>query len=317
MDTKHLTTFLALAKTLSYQKAAEQLQYAPSTLFKHIQVLEHELGTALFSRAGRQLRLTPEGEVFVEHVERMMRDYRRAIDSVSGMRTQEETITIGGCELNTGNSLLELFAQFSREHPQVRMSMLTSSNASVPELVRSEMIDVGFCYSIGRHRHPGICTLNLYEEPVRLMASRDNPIARKQALRYEDLQGLSFVHPHDSCCFVLELMPRLNGRGVSFKKNAYLGGVHLVVDYAREENALTLIPYSATQRFMKAYDMVPLDLAEEPLMAWEQAVYRSDEALSPAAKLLLEHSVRYAKRRIDEHPQKILGLSDGERTLVS
>lgn len=317
MDMKQLTTFLTLARTLNYQKAAERLQYAPSTLFKHIQVLEDELGVTLFSRAGRQLKLTPEGQAFIEHAERIIQDYRRAVDSVSSAQGQGEAITVGGCELNTGNSLLELFAQFSREHPEVRMSMMTSSNASVPGLVRSEMIDLGFCYSIGKHRHPGMCTISLYEEPVRLMASRNNPITREKSLRYEDLHGMSFVHPHDSCCFVLELMPRLSGRGVAFKKNAYLGGVHLVVEYAHEENALTLIPYSATQRFMQAYDMVPLDMAEEPLRAWEQVVYRSDEALRPSARLLLEHSVRYAKRRIDEHPQRIFGVSGGQNILIS
>lgn len=40
MDTKQLLTMITLSQTLNYQKAAEQLQYAPSTLFKHIQMLE-------------------------------------------------------------------------------------------------------------------------------------------------------------------------------------------------------------------------------------------------------------------------------------
>ena len=39
MDTKHLTTFVKLAQTLNYQKAARSLQYSPSTLFKHVQLL--------------------------------------------------------------------------------------------------------------------------------------------------------------------------------------------------------------------------------------------------------------------------------------
>ena len=317
MDMKQLTTFLTLARTLNYQKAAEQLQYAPSTLFKHIQVLEQELDVALFSRAGRQLKLTAQGHAFIEHAERIIEDYRRAVDSVASAPARDEAITVGGCELNTGNSLLELFAQFNREHPQVHMSMMTSSNASVPGLVRNELIDLGYCYSIGRHRHPDMCTLDLYEEPVRLMASRNNPIAHEKGLKYEDLHGMSFVHPHDNCCFVLELMPRLAGRGVAFKKNAYLGGVHLVVEYAHEENALTLIPYSATQRFIQAYDMVLLDMAEKPLMAWEQMVYRSEGALKPAARLLFEHSIRYAKRKIAEHPQRVFGATDDRMTLIS
>lgn len=64
---KQLTTFTTLAITLNYQKAADQLQYAPSTLFKHIQLLEQELGVDLFVKQGRQLHLTPEGETFRAH----------------------------------------------------------------------------------------------------------------------------------------------------------------------------------------------------------------------------------------------------------
>ena len=48
MDTKQLLTMITLSQTLYYQKAAEQLQYAPSTLFKHIQMLEQEVGAPLF-----------------------------------------------------------------------------------------------------------------------------------------------------------------------------------------------------------------------------------------------------------------------------
>ena len=44
MDIKQLLTMITLSQTLNYQKAAEQLQYAPSTLFKHIQMLEQEVG---------------------------------------------------------------------------------------------------------------------------------------------------------------------------------------------------------------------------------------------------------------------------------
>ena len=48
MDTKQLLTMITLSQTLNYQKAVEQLQYAPSTLFKHIQMLEQEVGAPLF-----------------------------------------------------------------------------------------------------------------------------------------------------------------------------------------------------------------------------------------------------------------------------
>lgn len=296
MDTKQLMTFTTLSRTLNYQKAAEQLQYAPSTLFKHIQLLEQELGAPLLCKTGRQLRLTAEGERFVEHANRMLDDYHRALESISGREEKNEEITIGGCEINTANSLLGLLTQFSKKHPKVRMSMVTSSNASIPGMIRSNMIDLGYFYSIGRRTYPGMQTICLYQEPVYLMASKDNPIARRKHLVYEDLRELGFVHPHDNCCFVLELMPRLRKRGVCFKKNTFLGGVQLVVEHAHEEHALMLIPQCAIERFTHTYGMVKLDLDEEPIWTMESIVYKDAEALLPVAKALVEHSVRYAQR---------------------
>ena len=63
MDTKELKTFLALCDTLNYQKAAEKLCYAPSTLNKHVQVLEHELGDGVFHvcpRCGEKIHVEPD-----------------------------------------------------------------------------------------------------------------------------------------------------------------------------------------------------------------------------------------------------------------
>ena len=61
METKQLLTFVTLAETLNYPRAAERLQYAPSSLHRHIELLEEELGAPLFDKAGKRLVLTEEG----------------------------------------------------------------------------------------------------------------------------------------------------------------------------------------------------------------------------------------------------------------
>ena len=61
METKQLLTFITLAETLNYPRAAERLQYAPSSLHRHIELLEEELGAPLFDKAGKRLVLTEEG----------------------------------------------------------------------------------------------------------------------------------------------------------------------------------------------------------------------------------------------------------------
>ena len=141
MDTRELQTFVTVSETLNYQKAAEMLQYAPSTLFKHIQQLERELDTQLIVRDGRALRLTAAGERFLPIAQDMLAGYRAAM---SLKEQKPEPLTIGGCEMNIGNSLIDLLMRFADSHPTIRLSMMTAPNASVPEMVREGQVDMGF-----------------------------------------------------------------------------------------------------------------------------------------------------------------------------
>lgn len=245
MDIKQLLTMITLSQTFNYQKAAEQLQYAPSTLFKHIQMLEQEVGAQLFGKTGRQLRLTPQGKAFLVHAKRMVEEYYLALDSVCAEEKLEGTITVGGCEINTAYSLLSLFEGFSRSHAEVRLNMMTSHNAGVPALIRGDMLDVGFFYTTRAGAVSGLRTIPLYREPVYLMVAWDHPMAQKKKLKYEDLTGMPFVYPHDTCCFVGEFLPMMEQMGIHLGKVTFLGGVQLVMERARQEGAMTLVPHRA------------------------------------------------------------------------
>ena len=294
MDIKQLLTMITLSQTFNYQKAAEQLQYAPSTLFKHIQMLEQEVGAPLFGKTGRQLRLTPQGKAFLVHAKRMVEEYYLALDSVCAEEKLEGTITVGGCEINTAYSLLSLFEGFSRSHAEVRLNMMTSHNAGVPALIRGDMLDVGFFYTTRAGAVSGLRTIPLYREPVYLMVAWDNPMAQKKKLKYEDLTGMPFVYPHDTCCFVGEFLPMMEQMGIHLGKVTFLGGVQLVMARARQEGAMTLVPHRASRQYAEVYGMVRLDMDEEPIWAWENIVYKNYETLKPAARALVRYCAIYA-----------------------
>lgn len=294
MDIKQLLTMITLSQTLNYQKAAEQLQYAPSTLFKHIQMLEQEVGAQLFGKTGRQLQLTQQGQAFLVHARRMVEEYYLALDSVCAEEKLEGTITVGGCEINTAYSLLSLFEGFSRSHAEVRLNMMTSHNAGVPALIRGDMLDVGFFYTTRAGAVSGLRTIPLYREPVYLMVAWDNPMAQKKKLKYEDLTGMPFVYPHDTCCFVGEFLPMMEQMGIHLGKVTFLGGVQLVMERARQEGAMTLVPHRASRQYAEVYGMVRLDMDEEPIWAWENVVYKNYETLKPAARALARYCAIYA-----------------------
>lgn len=308
MDIKQLQTFITLSQTLNYQKAAEKMQYAPSTLFKHIRLLEQEVGAPLVCKVGRQLQLTAQGEAFLPHACQIVEHYHQALESVGRTGHTENALVIGGCEINMSCSLLGLFERFSQANPQIRMSMMTTHNAGVPALVRNETMDIGFYYSIGESAERGLCIMPLYREPVYLMVSKEHPLAGRMGLHYEDLAGLPFVYPHDTCCFVSELERRLSGHGVSLGRITYLGGVQLVVEYVHREGAMTLAPHSALARYVDVYGLTKLDMNEEPLLTWETVVYKSYETMKPAARALAGYSRQYVKKLAKEDETGLLFL---------
>ena len=67
MDHKHLNYFLALAKTLHFGRASELCHISAPTLSRNIKHLEEEVGVALFVRDNRSVKLTREGESFIDY----------------------------------------------------------------------------------------------------------------------------------------------------------------------------------------------------------------------------------------------------------
>ncbi|UFS58792.1 LysR family transcriptional regulator [Subtercola endophyticus] len=74
MDVRHLRHFLAVAETLNYTRAAENLVMAASPLSRSIQQLELEIGGTLFARGTRKVELTPLGIALVPYAEKTLAD---------------------------------------------------------------------------------------------------------------------------------------------------------------------------------------------------------------------------------------------------
>ena len=91
MELRHLRYFDALAETLNFTRAAERLHVTQSTLSHQIRQLEDELGTPLFDRSSKQVRMTEAGEILrsqmtpaLEQIDRGLQALRRPADSITG-----------------------------------------------------------------------------------------------------------------------------------------------------------------------------------------------------------------------------------------
>ncbi len=79
MDISYIREFMVLSETCNYQSASEQLYLTNSTLSKHIQKMEAELGTPLFERSTRKITLTNEGKIFQQKCAQILELYDEAL----------------------------------------------------------------------------------------------------------------------------------------------------------------------------------------------------------------------------------------------
>ena len=301
MDTKHLTTFVKLAQTLNYQKAARSLQYSPSTLFKHVQLLEEEMGVSLLAKEGRQLTLTPEGERFLAHAKKILEQYEQMTADMVEDAVIDGTLSVGGCEINTRSGMRTLLETFSQKNPAVRIDMMTGPNANMPSFVKNGLVDVAFYYCIGHDHLPSLKEKFLYKEAAYLAVAPDHPLAHRTGLTCQELEKVRIVYPHDSCCLFVELMRRLKNQGIHPREVSLLGSLELVLDMVSHNEAVTLLPQYALARYEAVGKLVRLDLAEEPIWAWETIIWPEEKLLKGALRAMVQQSAIYAQSLMREN----------------
>ena len=79
MELRHLRYFLAAAEELKFRRAAVRLRIAQPAMSVQMRQLETEIKAELFSRAGRGIKLTDAGKVFLEQARRILSDVTRSV----------------------------------------------------------------------------------------------------------------------------------------------------------------------------------------------------------------------------------------------
>lgn len=124
LDLSVLEIFRIVAAEQSVTRASRRLGRVPSNVTTRIQQLEQELGVALFSREGKRMRLTREGEVFLSYATRLsaLADEARSAVKPSG---PAGLFRVGSIESTAASRLPPVLARFHAAWPEVSLQLST------------------------------------------------------------------------------------------------------------------------------------------------------------------------------------------------
>ncbi len=141
LDSDLLRTFVAIADTGSFRKAAQQVFRTPSAVSMQIKKLEEIVGRELFVRAGRGVGLTPDGEALLGYGRRILKLNEEAVARF--LAPSVEGVTRFGAPDDFGTRFLPgILSRFAASHPAVDVEVFLEESVSLLRRLESGDLDL-------------------------------------------------------------------------------------------------------------------------------------------------------------------------------
>lgn len=139
---KSLRAFESVARHLSYQRAADELQVTPAAVKHLVSRLEDAMGGPLLARRGRGLILTSMGRAGLQELSVGMQHLHAGVARMREMRCAQQIIV--SVEPSFASAwLVPRLLDFQRQHPEV--TVLIDSSIAVVDL-KDNAVDVAIRY---------------------------------------------------------------------------------------------------------------------------------------------------------------------------
>src|SRR5262245_11808654 len=214
MSDRRIQVFHAVAKHLSFTRAAEALFMSQPAVTFQIRQLEEELDTRLFDRTPGGITLTPAGAVALEYADRIL-----AMSGELKTRLKEMSGRIGG-QLAIGAStvyadllLPQVLVAFKSRYPAVVPRLVVANSETVQARLLERAFDIGFID--GDSPHPALTTEACCDDELQVVCAPAHPLAREAFATAESLTRHPYVSREAGSGTGQALDRYLQGAGIS------------------------------------------------------------------------------------------------------
>ena len=193
MSDRRLKVFHAVAKLLSFTKAAEALHMTQPAVTFQVRQLEEYFNTRLFDRTHNKVNLTPAGSKVYEFADRIFDLYDEMENSVRELTGEiSGALTIGASTTIAEYMLPTLLGQFKASYPDINIRLKVSNTEGIVSMVEHNVIDLGVVEASVSNKNlvVEIChddQLVVVAPPEHELAGREDPI------KAEELKAFPFI----------------------------------------------------------------------------------------------------------------------------
>ncbi|MFG0254287.1 MAG: LysR family transcriptional regulator [Rhodopirellula sp. JB053] len=247
MQLRTLELFCHVADQRSFSKAAAAGGVTQSAVSQSIGHLEESLSTTLIDRSKRPLKLTEAGQIYLDGVKEIVRQYKELEERVQQHgRRLVDTVTVGAVYSVGLSYMPEAKQAFEQKHPEARIRTEFGSSQRVVEMVTSNEVDFGLVSFPRATKTLG--AIAWQSEPMRLVCSAEHPLASETEIPASRLQGMDMISFDKSLVLRRAIDQCLKSAGVVVSTSMEFDNCDSIVRAIQANRGIAIVPEAAVRR---------------------------------------------------------------------
>ena len=289
MEMDQIRTFVAIARTRSFSRAADALHRSQPAISRRIELLTQEFGIPLFERAGGQIKLSEAGDALLPHAETILAAVKDGLEAVRTVHRGESgrlALAMVGTLANA--AFTEMLRRFRKKHPGVVVDVETANSREVGEIVRRGDAALGLRYM--RDPSRDLVSESVTAEKLIVVCSPEHKLAGLRTVRPQHLAGqrwVAFRTGHGRETFGQFLSRTLAVAGIDEPEVTVIDSLTAQKRLVEANFGIALLAESGIEEETKAGTLKKLNVPALRASIPVTVVYRKNGYLSGAAQSFL------------------------------
>ena len=246
MRLEQLQTFLAVAETGSFQKAAQKCGVTQSAISRQVQALEADLGAPLFHRMA-QAKLTIAGERLLPRAKKICQEWQNATNEITDLISgKQPELCVAAIHSICSHHLPPILQWFCRDYPEVQLRVTALGSDRSLKVLRDGLVDLAI---VMNNRFlttsPDMVVQTLYEEPIRVLVAARHPLAAYDEIPWSELTKYPQVVFKDGYGMQRIVQEQFERRGSTLKAALELNTPDAFRGVVRQGELIAMLPETA------------------------------------------------------------------------
>jgi DNA-binding transcriptional LysR family regulator len=289
MELRQLRTFQTVARLMNFNRAADALNYAQSTVSTQIKLLEEELGVSLFDRLGKRIVITEAGQKLMRYAQKMIDIEQETLTEISNSEILIGSISVRAPQ-SVGTYLLpSVLQQFKRQYPRVGFDISSCALFTLQQELRSGIIDVAFL--LAESINAADLTAELVRiEPLVFVSDPNHAITKGVGITFRDLNGQSIFLPKHDCSYKMQFEEILTSENINPSVVMEFNSIEAIKQCVIKGLGITVIPEIAVKDELVQNKLKKIPWLDEPLETGVLMIRHKDKWISPALQAFMDLS---------------------------